>query len=100
MTVNCGKLVAYLARIQCFLMRATYKNYITPYYSNDTYVSFSLNMIHSLSYKYKWPHIDSENILPLDVQIQLGKPKICKTKVSHEPLAFNKNYVESLMLPC
>ena len=35
-------------------------------------------MIHHLPNKFKWPHVEAEEILPPKAQRALGRPKTCK----------------------
>ena len=49
-------------------------------------------IIHLLSDKSKWPHVEDDEILPPIVQRPPGRPKTCRRREADEPPAHRRGF--------
>ena len=73
-------------------IRATYEKSIAPCFLKDAYLKCYAGIIHLLSEKSKWAHVETDEILPPIVQRPPGKPKACRRREADKPPAHRKRF--------
>ena len=59
-------------------LRATYEPYVAHWFTKEAFLKCYSCIIDPLPDKSKWPHIETNEILPPNVHRPPGKPKTCK----------------------
>ena len=70
-------------------LRATYEPYIAACFTKETYLRCYSCIIHLLLDKSKWPHIEADEILPLNISRPPSRPRNCRRREVGEAPSHN-----------
>ena len=73
-------------------LKATYESYIALCFTKEPYLKCYLGIIHHLSDKSKWPHIETDEILPLNISRPPSRPKTCRRRTAGEAPSHRRKF--------